>query len=135
MLPLVYPRRWSIAGGLLLLAVLGFSLAPAIFPWRDTGGISWFAISDKWLHAMTFAFLALWYSGQFSRSTYGLIAMGLAAFGGIIEVLQSMLAYRTAELGDFYADLLGIGVGLAVAITGIGGWSLRAEVWLQRNFG
>ncbi|MGI9202573.1 MAG: VanZ family protein [Woeseiaceae bacterium] len=135
MLPLSYPGRWKIAGALLLLGVLAVAMMPALFPWPDKPGVRWLQLSDKWLHGITFAFLAVWYSGQFARRSYGWLAMALIAFGGLIEFCQSLVSYRTAETGDLIADVLGIGGGLIIAFIGAGGWSLRAEDWIQRKFG
>ena len=41
-----------------------------------------------------------------------------------------MVTYRSAEWFDIVADTAGIVVGLAMAIAGLGGWSLRIENWL-----
>lgn len=133
MLPLSYPRRWKIAGFLLLIAVLAAAVAPAINPGSHTA--RWLPISDKWLHGITFAILAVWYSGQFAKSAYWRIAIGLVVFGGFIEFCQSLVSYRTAETGDFIADVTGIVVGLTISMVGLGGWSVRAEHWMQKYFG
>ncbi len=135
MLPLSYPGRWRFAGLLLLIGVLGFAMMPALFPWSGDSGPRWLPLSDKWLHGITFAFLAVWYSGQFARRSYGWLAVALVAFGGLIEVCQSLVSYRTAETGDLIADILGVGCGLILALIGAGGWSLRAEDWMQKKFG
>lgn len=133
MLPLSYPRRWKIAGFLLLIAVLAAAVAPAINPGSHTA--RWLPISDKWLHGITFAILAVWYSGQFAKSAYWRIAIGLVVFGGFIEFCQSLVSYRTAETGDFIADVTGIVVGLTISMVGLGGWSVKAEHWMQKYFG
>ncbi len=128
MLPLNYPIRWRIAGVLLLLAVVAFAMAPV------SNGPDW-NVSDKWAHGVTFAILAIWYCGQYAPRAYVWIALGLLIFGALIEVGQSMLTYRTAELADLSADLLGIVAGITIALVGFGGWSLRVERWLQKKFG
>ncbi len=135
MLPLSYPGRWRIAGVLLLLVVLATAMMPAVFPWSGDIGPGWLQLSDKWLHGITFAFLAVWYSGQFARRSYWSLAVGLLLFGALIEFCQSLVTYRTAESGDLVADILGIAVGLTLAFVGLGGWSLRAEDWMHRKFG
>lgn len=132
MLPLSYPGRWKIAGAMLLICVLAVATAPAIWPWSGGHLTDWFQLSDKWLHGITFASLALWYSGQYARRSYGWLAFSLLMFGVMIEACQSMLTYRTAEVGDIFADGLGIAAGLSIALLGVGGWSLRAEGWLRK---
>jgi VanZ family protein len=133
-LPLQYQRRWKIAGVLLLIAVLTGAMAPPLFPWSGTGSPS-LMLSDKWLHGITFASMVVWYSGQYARRSYWLLALGLLAFGLLIEFCQSLVSYRTAESGDLIADILGILVGLAIALVGLGGWSARVESWLQSKHG
>ena len=134
MLPLEFSRRWLIAGVSLLLIVLVFALVPDIWPWGHGRGSEHF-ISDKVLHAATFAVLALWYTGQYAKGSYWWLALGLIGYGGFIEVCQSMTTYRTAEWGDLVADGIGIVTGMAVATTGTGGWSVRAEKWLKNRLG
>lgn len=92
-------------------------------------------LSDKWQHGITFASMVVWYSGQYARRSYWLLALGLLAFGLLIEFCQSLVSYRTAESGDLIADILGILVGLAIALVGLGGWSARVESWLQSKHG
>ena len=134
MLPLVYSRSWQIAGVLILMLVLVLALAPAVWPWGGRYGSLW-AIPDKWLHGLTFAGLALWYTGQYARHSYLWLALGLFSFGSLIELGQLMVAYRTAELGDVVADTLGIAAGMMIALVATGGWSLRVEQWLRRRIG
>lgn len=134
MLPLRYHTRWRIAGIFLLMGVFGVAIAPDIWPWSGGLGRGWF-LSDKWMHGFTFTALAIWYSGQYARRSYWWLATGLLVFGAFIEACQSMVTYRTAESGDLIADVLGITAGILIALSGIGGWSLRVEKWLDRQVG
>jgi len=134
MLPLRYPARWYSAGILLLLAVLGAALLPQFWPW-NLGGIGGGIFNDKWAHLLTFAVLALWFAGQYARQSYWRIALGLLCFGVLIEICQSMLTYRTAEVADFVADVIGIVLGLVIAMLGVGGWSARVENWFVNKHG
>lgn len=47
-----------------------------------------------------------------------LLAVGLVAFGGLVEVLQGFTGYRSAEWGDLLADALGVGAALVITGTG-----------------
>ncbi len=134
MLPLRYARRWKIAGIFLLALVMALALVPADWLWPGDSDPSFF-ITDKWLHGITFAALALWFSGQYARHSYWRLITGLIAFGLLIEVTQRMVSYRTAEWMDLLADLIGIGFGIAIALAGMGGWCLRFEEWLQNRIG
>ena len=137
MLPLQYTRRWQAASLMLLVIVLAATLMPAVWFWSDRDSfITWFVNVDKWLHAITFVFLAVWFAGQYRPAAYWRIATGLILFGVLIEICQRMVTYRSAELFDIVADAGGIAVGLLIAAAGLGGWSLRMEEWIaQRNAG
>ena len=132
MLPLRYTRRWLLAGVFVLLAVFGAAIMPAFWSWPSISANTLLDF-DKWLHAGTFLVLSLWFSGQYSRRWYWRIGAGLLVFGIIIELCQRMLTYRTGDLQDLAANVVGIVLGLAIALAGIGGWSLRVEGWLMRR--
>ena len=130
MLPLRYARRWQGASAVLLLLVLGTMLVPAVWFWPDRlQAVSWFASLDKWAHLMTFAGLALWFAGQYRPRFYWRIALGLFAFGVLIEASQRLVGYRSADLLDIGANTIGIVSGLVVALAGAGGWCLLLEAW------
>jgi hypothetical protein len=134
MLALRYARRWQAAGILLLALVLAGALVPADWLWLAKTDSSFFN-SDKWLHGITFAVLALWFSGQYARHSYWRLITGLVSFGLLIEVTQRMVSYRTAEWMDLLADLFGLAIGMAIALAGTGGWCQRFEEWLQNRHG
>lgn len=131
MLPLRHVRRWRIAGIALLLLVLAATMMPAVWMWPQRRAfVAWFINVDKWLHAITFVFLAVWFSGQYRRESYWRVGLGLIFFGVLIEICQRMVTYRSSEWYDIVADAAGILVGLTIAAAGLGGWSLRFERWL-----
>lgn len=133
MLALRYARRWQFAG----IALLGFVLAAALLPpdWLWSDRLSTFVMSDKWVHGITFMLLAVWFSGQYAPQAYWRLIAGLIAFGLLIEVTQRMVGYRTADWMDLLADLVGLGVGMVIALAGAGGWCLRFEKWLDNRLG
>lgn len=137
MLPLQHAHQWRIASVVLLVLVLGSTLLPATWLLGDKAhALSWFAHADKWLHGVTFFVLALWFAGQYRTRSYWRIAAGLMVFGLLIELCQFMTSYRTAEWIDIGANTAGIIAGLAIALTGLGGWCLRVEArHLARNTG
>ena len=120
------------AGFGFLLIALSAALLPEIPFWPDDP-LAKFDISDKVLHIVTFIFLAAWFSGQYARHSYWRIAIGLLAFGAIIELVQGVLSYRTSEWLDLYADGIGIVAGLTIAFLGLGGWSQRVERWIGQD--
>ena len=128
MLPLRYALRWQVASAILLLFVLASALMPAIWFWPDRVRMEdWLTNLDKWAHVLAFAFLAVWFAGQYRRTAYWRIAAGLLAFGVLIEICQRAVGYRSAELMDVGADVAGIAIGLVLGLAGAGGWSLRFE--------
>ena len=131
MLPLRYAARWRVASIVLLTLVLISTLMPAVWFWPDRSGlVNWFVHVDKWLHGITFVFLAVWFAGQYRRKSYWRIGVGLLFFGVLIEACQRLVTYRSADWLDIAADAAGIAVGMAVAIAGLGGWSL----WVENRF-
>lgn len=134
MLPLHYARHWRVASLALLISVLAAALMPTAWLWPDRGRIlHWFVDGDKWLHGTTFVMLAIWFAGQYRPTSYWRIGIGLFFFGILIEACQWLVTYRSTELFDIVADSIGIGIGLAVAMAGLGGWSQRFENWYSRR--
>lgn len=128
MLPLRYAARWRMAGLVILALVLLASLAPVFWFFPDRAGFAtWFDHADKWMHGIAFVVLAVWFAGQYRPRSYWRIAVGLLAFGALIEACQGMVTYRSAEWLDIAANAAGIAAGLALAVAGLGGWSLRVE--------
>lgn len=93
--------RWAFAA--CLVVVMVFALMP---PHIVEPPMAW----DKLNHAMTFAVLAMMgcsvYPGRKVQVLFGLLAYGV-----LIELLQSLTDYRTAEALDVLADGVGILVG------------------------
>jgi hypothetical protein len=128
MLPLRYAVQWRVGSIILLLCVFGAMLMPAVWFWPDRSGLlKWFIGVDKWLHAIIFVALAIWFAGLYERRLYVRIAIGLIVFGILIEGGQRLVTYRSAEWYDIVADAVGIFVGFTVAAMGAGAWGLRVE--------
>ena len=130
MLPLQYARQWRSASVVLLALVLVATLMPVVWLWPDRMQlVNWFGNLDKWAHLATFTVLAVWFAGQYRPRSYWRIAVGLFAFGVLIEICQRLVGYRAADLMDVGANTLGIVSGLAIALAGAGGWCLPFEAW------
>lgn len=95
--------------GYLGVAIL---LVACLWPHMPGGGGSGV---DKLLHLAAFAALAAWFGALMTYSRYAPLALALATLGLLIEGLQWLTGYRSAELFDWLADLAGIAVGLAIA--------------------
>lgn len=129
MLPLRYPWAWLIGGLVVMAIILGLALAPM---GRVTASLMF---SDKFMHAMAFAALMVWFCGVFRLPFTPLVALGLLAFGGAIELFQGMLPYRAAEVGDLLADGVGIAAGWVLALLGLRYWTRWAEDMLSPRAG
>lgn len=128
MLPLRFAGVWRTTSIALLALVLAAALMPVVWFWPDRWDyVARFDEIDKWLHGATFTLLAIWFAGQYRTGSYWRIGFGLLFFGSLIEIFQRFVSYRSADWFDLAADAVGIAAGLAVALAGLGGWSLRIE--------
>jgi VanZ family protein len=134
MLPLRRVQSWRLANAGLLLLVLVMTLMPEDWFWPgQRPAHDWIENADKWLHGLTFAFLAVWFAGQYAAKAYWKIGIGLMVYGLLIEVCQWLVGYRMAESLDIAADTIGIVIGLALASAGLGGWAPGFEAWMARR--
>lgn len=117
-----------------MLVVLAAALVPTGWLWGDDSAFG-FQPSDKWLHGITFAFLAFWFCGQYERRAYWRVFLGLLAFGTLIEICQQAVVYRSAEVLDLTADLAGILVGLLLSVLVTGGWCQKFELLVFESRG
>ena len=108
-------------GMLLLLGLIAgwFAFMPA--PQMNIQG------GDKLNHLLAFASMAVagrlgWTPG---RAALVGVALGLLAYGGFIELVQSQIPGRDAAWDDILADALGISGGLLLA-------ALARRLWPQR---
>ena len=101
-----YRRKlWLFAGLLWLSAIAVLSLAQ--LPESGTG------VNDKLSHLLAYLFLSSWFSLLTgNRLQLIVLVMLLFAYGLIIEGLQSLTSYRTAELADLFANLSGIALAM-----------------------
>jgi len=134
MLPLRHTGLWRVSSVVLLILVLAATLSPALWFLDDMeNALIWFHNSDKWLHAMTFVVLTVWFTGLYEKRVWWLTALGLVLFGFLVEFCQLQVSYRTADWIDILANTLGIIVGLTIAVAGLGGWGPRFEDWFSRR--
>lgn len=104
--PGVTAWRWLLA--IAMLAFLVLSLIPPLPSMPSTG---W----DKSNHMLGFAVLAVLGHAAWPGRTWA-VFVGLLAYGGLIEVLQSFTPDRMAEWGDLLADGVGLLIGKAFAL-------------------
>lgn len=120
MLPLRFPRFWSALGWLLVVGVVVSSLLPGQI-------VQAVMVSDKIMHAGTYALLMVWFAGLYRRGLYMAIAAGLFGLGIALDLLQGLTPTRTFDWYDVAANLAGVLVGCALAFALVGGWCQRIE--------
>ncbi|MCC7330179.1 MAG: VanZ family protein [Gammaproteobacteria bacterium] len=103
--------------------MLGLALVPMNAPIPIANG-------DKILHALTFAFLTVWFMGVVEEGRTLRVLAGLVLYGLLIEFLQSFTTYRSADPYDVLADVAGIVAGWLLANAGLRGWCGRLEALL-----
>ena len=98
-------------GRVAFAAVVLLSLVVLFSPGSDVP--SGIPISDKVVHFSLFAALAL--TGRLAAVPPLPLAVGLVAYAGISEVLQTVLPInRDGDVRDALADTLGVAAGIAV---------------------
>jgi len=135
MLPLQHERLWRVLSVCILVVVLIGTMIPSIWIDSKVQALLWFENTDKWIHGITFLILSVWFTGLTARSAYLKVIVGLTLFGFVVELCQLFISYRTADWIDIAANTIGIIAGIAVALTGLGGWGLRVESWYSRRSG
>ncbi len=91
------------------------------------GGRSMMGFGDKVAHFLAFFILMIWFSGVFRVRLTPWVALGLLGFGILIEIIQSRLPYRSAELADVMFNAGGILLAWGLAAAGIGRWMIFIE--------
>jgi VanZ family protein len=124
MLPLRYARFWLVAG----LLLLGVGFASALAP--PPAGLA--SLNDKLLHTAGFLVFMVWFGGVFERRFLPAVALALAAYGLLIELLQGLTHTRQAEELDLVADVAGILLGWLLSTAGLSRWCTKLESWLAR---
>ncbi len=104
-----FQALWYGIGFCMLAVVTVLSLLPV------TGDVG---VNDKVMHLFVYACLSSWFSliVRRSQSLVG-ICVGLIVFGLLMEFLQGLTTYRSAELADAIANSIGVLIGLGIYFT------------------
>ena len=120
-------RFWFVLGWVFVVAAMVLSLMPL----QQVTMPSW---NDKIEHAMGYFLLTLWFCGLYRRQRYWVVALWMLAMGVLVEILQGMMHLgRQAEIMDIYADILGIGIAIFLAITPLGRWPYWFEKLVPKS--
>ncbi len=125
MRPLHNKPIWLVMSGIILLSVLIASLIPiqqgTTMP------------NDKLLHLLTYLMLGLWFGALYTPERFAHVGLGLGLFGLVIECLQFTTSYRSFELADLLADVIGAIAGLLLASTSMGSVLLLLDNKIPRR--
>ena len=120
-------RAWYLVGAILTLVVIISSLVPV----HDLPHLR---ISDKLEHLIAYCGLALWFGGLLPPRGYLQLGLALLVLGGGIEIVQGLMGLgREADWRDFYADALGVALGLSLCMAGFQHWASWLEQWPKRR--
>jgi len=103
-------QRAALWRGLLLAAMLVLLVLSLMPPSPQMPSTGW----DKSNHALAFAVLAFLGNRAWPKQPVPVL-LGLLAYGGLIEVLQSFTPDRFAEWEDLLADAVGLLLGEVLA--------------------
>lgn len=115
-----YARRLLIAGLAAYWAVL-FVLTHIPAPARDLG------VNDKLLHLVAYGvlgFLFAWVISPTQRrlATWLVVVLVCSSYGAVDELLQRQIPSRTADINDFFADVVGAALGASILLLAQGLW-------------
>jgi len=98
-------------GWLLVTLVVALSLVKigAIMPEVKNG--------DKVGHFIAYFTLMLWFAWLYPKPlSRNLYAISFILMGAVMEFLQSLISYRSADIEDFHVNTLGVIVGFIFAV-------------------
>jgi VanZ family protein len=118
-----YRKLWFFVGLVLVAIITVLSLIPS----HDLPDVH---MSDKVEHTLAYVALGFWFGCVVVRRDLIWLGLVLVAFGGLIELLQGWMELgRQADIKDLWADVLGVAVGLVLAVSPLG----RLAPWLERR--
>lgn len=105
--PLRHLRIYRALGVVAVAVMLALSLLPL-------GGVGTaLPHGDKLQHALAYLLLTGWFAQLLQGwRARGLLTVGLLGLGVLVEGLQSLTTWRSAELADLLANTCGIALGL-----------------------
>lgn len=98
-----------------VLAIIGVVLVwiACLVPLQQSGG---FQYTDKFEHAAAYLLQTLTLTILFPRFRWQIMVWFLCQ-GAVIEGLQSITSYRSAEMADMAANTIGVVLGLSLSYT------------------
>ena len=111
---------WFAIGWGLVLLIVSVSLLP-----MSGGSVT---VYDKANHFLSYAILMAWFTQLFPQRKAQLAYMlGFAFMGIAVEFMQRLTAYRSFELADMLANVLGLIIGWACSELLMAGWLIKLD--------
>ncbi|MEK9649487.1 MAG: VanZ family protein [Gammaproteobacteria bacterium] len=86
----------------------------AIIPTSLNSSISFIPFQDKVIHLMTFFLLSVATLYAFKITQFFYVFIYIVCFGIGIEIVQYFISYRSSEILDIFADIIGALIGFKV---------------------
>ncbi|MCB1584936.1 MAG: VanZ family protein [Xanthomonadales bacterium] len=73
--------------------------------------------SDKIGHFLAYSSLMAWFTWLYTKAwVRNLYALAFIIMGGLLELLQSMTSFRSADIADFQVNTIGVIIGFVFAV-------------------
>jgi len=107
-----YLKIWLMLGWAQVCLIILLSLTPS--PVELPGLIG----MDKLIHLLAYAFVMLWFGLCYTPcGAYNRLGIGLVLMGIFLELIQSIIGYRSMSYVDMTANFLGVASGWLLAKT------------------
>lgn len=111
-----YHQLWLVIGISIIIGIIYFSLTSSGLP--SIGS----TINDKFLHAIGYFTLMLWFSQLYKKRYQRIVLMMSFILMGVgLEFLQGYGGVRQYEVADMFANTIGVLTGWLAAVGGLDG--------------
>jgi len=123
--PFKYPRLWLTFGSLLITIVVTLSL------WPDPPSSGHDPDHFNFRHAVAYLTLMLWFSNIYSQRSHRIrLSAVFFLMGSCLELLQPLSPGRTLMLTDLLANVVGLLLGIGLAMTFFGTCLIEVDALL-----
>jgi VanZ family protein len=121
-----FRRAWEGIGAVLVAVVVFLSLVPSHIEVLGAQG-------DKYEHVLAYATLMLWHAQLYTRRESRVrLAVAFVTLGIVLEFVQRLSGWRTFDLGDAAAGVLGVAIGGLAAPPRLPNFLLMLEAAISR---
>ena len=117
---------WLLLGWLLVLLVIYFSLARVSLDAPVEH-------ADKFEHILVYGTLMSWFTNHCVLRACIVYAFGFVVMGVALEYVQRLTGYRTFDVADMAANVVGVAAGWVLAPPRLPGFLRAVETFCQRE--